>query len=123
MSKIHYKLTNIQEVERDICEQLRTFANQTHEQHVAEFLTTTELEEKITSATKTIVDSGEMKAVSYVYRWENLTISVIVFSDWNLKSSGLQDKPHVVFKLSLVISENCDNYKYDCNYNVDVDEC
>lgn len=123
MSKIHYKLKNVQEVEKDICDQLRTFAKQTHNEHVAEFLTTTELEEKITSATKTIVDGCEMKAVSYVYRWENLTISVIVFSDLNLEINDCNNKSYAVFKLSIVINENCDIYKYSYNYHVYVEEC
>lgn len=123
MSKIHYKLKNVQEVEKDIREQLRTFTKQTHNEYVAEFLTTTELEEKITSATKTIVDGGEMKAVSHVYGWENSTSSVLVFSDLNLESNDCNNKSYVVFKLSIVINENCDIYKYSYNYHVYVEEC
>lgn len=123
MSKIHYKLKNVQEVEKDICEQLRTFAKQTHNEHVAKFMTTTNLEEKIMSDTKTIVDGGEMKAISHVYRWENSTVSVMVFSDLNLESNDCNNKPCVVFNLSIVINENCDIYKYSCNYHVDVEEC
>lgn len=123
MSKIHYKLKNIQEIEGDICEQLRTFAKQTHEQHVAEFLATTKLEEKIMSATKTIVDSGEMKIVSYLYGWDNLEVDVTVFSDLNLESNSCKKKPYVVFKLSLIIKENFDIYKYNFDYHVDVEGC
>ena len=102
---------------------MRTFAKQTHNEYVAEFLTTTELEEKITSATKTIVDGGEMKAVSHVYGWENSTSSVLVFSDLNLESNDCNNKSYVVFKLSIVINENCDIYKYSYNYHVYVEEC
>lgn len=86
-------------------------------------MTTTNFEEKIMSDTKTIVDGGEMKAISHVYRWENSTVSVMVFSDLNLESNDCNNKPCVVFNLSIVINENCDIYKYSCNYHVDVEEC